>query len=162
MFAAANAIDTLIVGSGTEVRLPPKALREASVRAVHVVLDVMQTGPAIRTYNIMMGERRRVCGADWWRRERGRRAGGCRAFLRRRGTHMILRAMPRPCSCLQPSARALLAIYAFNVEITRVREQVSQPLPGEIRMQWWTDMLAGAGHGGVEGNPVAAELLLAI
>lgn len=29
-------------------------------------------------------------------------------------------------------------------------------------MQWWTDMLAGAGHGGVEGNPVAAELLLVI
>jgi phytoene synthase len=58
--------------------------------------------------------------------------------------------------------RALLALYAFNVEISRVREQVSQPLPGEIRMQWWTDMLAGAGHGGVEGNPVAAELLLVI
>ena len=38
----------------------------------------------------------------------------------------------------------------------------SQPLPGEIRLQWWTDMLAGAGHGGVEGNPVAAELMLAI
>jgi phytoene synthase len=58
--------------------------------------------------------------------------------------------------------RALLAIYAFNVEISRVREQVSQPLPGEMRLQWWTDMLAGAGHGGVEGNPVAAELMLAI
>ena len=58
--------------------------------------------------------------------------------------------------------RALLAIYAFNVEISRVREQVSQPLPGEMRLQWWTDMLAGAEHGGVEGNPVAAELLLAI
>jgi 15-cis-phytoene synthase len=58
--------------------------------------------------------------------------------------------------------RALLALYAFNIEISRVREQVSQPLPGEIRLQWWTDMLAGAGHGGVEGNPVAAELKLAI
>jgi phytoene synthase len=43
-----------------------------------------------------------------------------------------------------------------------VREQVSQPLPGEMRLQWWTDMLAGAGHGGIEGNPVAAELLVAI
>jgi phytoene synthase len=58
--------------------------------------------------------------------------------------------------------RALLAIYAFNVEISRVREQVSQPLPGEMRLQWWTDMLAGEGHGGIEGNPVAAELKLAI
>jgi 15-cis-phytoene synthase len=58
--------------------------------------------------------------------------------------------------------RALLAIYAFNVEISRVREQVSQPLPGEMRLQWWSDMLAGSGHGGIEGNPVAAELKLAI
>ncbi len=58
--------------------------------------------------------------------------------------------------------RALWALYAFNVEISRVHVQVSQPLPGEIRLQWWTDVLAGTGHGGVEGNPVAAELLLAI
>ena len=58
--------------------------------------------------------------------------------------------------------RALLAVYAFNVEISRVRELVSQPLPGEMRLQWWTDMLTGAGHGGIEGNPVAAELKLAI
>lgn len=58
--------------------------------------------------------------------------------------------------------RALLALYAFNAEISRVREQVTQPLPGEIRLQWWTDMLAGTGQGGVEGNPVAAELLMTI
>jgi phytoene synthase len=31
-----------------------------------------------------------------------------------------------------------------------------------MRLQWWTDLLAGAGHGGVEGNPVAAELMRAI
>ena len=58
--------------------------------------------------------------------------------------------------------RALLALYAFNVEISRVRDTVSQALPGEIRLQWWRDMLEGTGHGGVEGNPVAAELLRAI
>jgi phytoene synthase len=58
--------------------------------------------------------------------------------------------------------RALLALYAFNVEIVRVRDQVSQPLPGEIRLQWWTDMLLGHVHGSAEGNPVAAELLRAI
>jgi len=58
--------------------------------------------------------------------------------------------------------RALVAIYAFNVEISRVRDHVSQPLPGEMRLQWWTDTLTGTGHGGVEGNPVAAELLRVI
>jgi len=58
--------------------------------------------------------------------------------------------------------RPLLALYAFNVEVSRVHEQVTQPLPGEVRLQWWTDMLLGAGHGGVEGNPVASELLRVI
>jgi len=62
----------------------------------------------------------------------------------------------------QVQRRALLSVYAFNVEISRVREQVSQPLPGEIRLQWWTDMLEGARHGEAEGNPVAAELLQTI
>ncbi len=58
--------------------------------------------------------------------------------------------------------RALLALYAFNVEITRVREQVTQALPGEIRLQWWTDMLDGHAHGSAEANPVAAELMQVI
>jgi len=62
VFAAADGIDTLIIGTGTEVWLPPAALREA-LRAVKVVLDPMQTGPAVRTYNIMIGERRRVAAA---------------------------------------------------------------------------------------------------
>ena len=62
VFAAANGIDTLIVGTGTDVWVAPNRLREA-LRAVHVGLDAMQTGPAIRTYNIMVGERRRVAAA---------------------------------------------------------------------------------------------------
>ena len=62
VFAAADGIDTLIVGTGTGVWLPPSELREA-LRAVKVVLDTMQTGPAVRTYNIMIGERRRVAAA---------------------------------------------------------------------------------------------------
>ena len=62
VFAAANGIDTLIVGTGTNVWLAPPTLRSA-LRKVGVVLDPMQTGPAIRTYNIMIGERRRVAAA---------------------------------------------------------------------------------------------------
>src|SRR5246127_237221 len=59
VFAAASGIDTLIIGAGTAVWRPPSQLREA-LRTVGIVLDAMQTGPAIRTYNIMIGERRRV------------------------------------------------------------------------------------------------------
>ena len=62
VFDAAGSIDTLIVGSGIGVWRPPSDLRQA-LRAVSIVLDAMQTGPAIRTYNIMMGERRRVAAA---------------------------------------------------------------------------------------------------
>ena len=62
VFAAAGSIDTLIIGTGTGVWLPPSDLRQA-LRRVSIVLDAMQTGPAIRTYNIMMGERRRVAAA---------------------------------------------------------------------------------------------------
>ena len=58
--------------------------------------------------------------------------------------------------------RPMLAIYAFNVEISRVRDQVSQPLPGQMRLQWWTDLLTGQDHGGIEGNPVVSELLWTI
>ena len=39
-----------------------RGLRER-FREVKVVIDAMQTGPAIRTYNIMIGERRRVAAA---------------------------------------------------------------------------------------------------
>ena len=82
-------------------------------------------------------------------------AGFCAELVR---THDFVRYAS---TLLVPAAerRALLALYAFNVEISRVRVQVSQPLPGEVRLQWWTDMLAGQGYGGIEGNPVAAELL---
>ena len=62
VFAAANSIDTLIVGTGAEVWLAPAQLR-AALRAAQVTLETMQTGPAVRTYNVMMGERRRVAAA---------------------------------------------------------------------------------------------------
>ncbi|WP_102958263.1 phytoene/squalene synthase family protein [Mangrovicella endophytica] len=58
----------------------------------------------------------------------------------------------------------LAALYAFNIETARVRAAVSQPLPGEIRLQWWRDRLAGteAAVEGSTGNPVADLLDVAI
>jgi phytoene synthase len=56
---------------------------------------------------------------------------------------------------------ALYALYAFNIEIARVRESIREPLAGEIRLQWWNDALAGKAAGDVEANPVAAALLTA-
>src|SRR5262249_19947316 len=57
---------------------------------------------------------------------------------------------------------ALFALYAFNVEIARVREVVHEPVAGEIRLQWWSDVLDDAGRGEVAAHPVAAALLATI
>lgn len=57
---------------------------------------------------------------------------------------------------------ALMALYAFHFELARVREVVRDPMPGEIRLQWWRDLLTGTGHGDVHGHPVADALLQTI
>jgi 15-cis-phytoene synthase len=53
----------------------------------------------------------------------------------------------------------LHALYAFASEIARVRAAAREPLPGEIRLQWWRDTIAGEAWGVVSANPVAAALL---
>jgi phytoene synthase len=64
---------------------------------------------------------------------------------------------------LAPKEReALTALYAFNADIASVRERAHDPAAGEIRLQWWTDALSGAGHGNVRGNPLADALLSVI
>ena len=55
--------------------------------------------------------------------------------------------------------RHLLALYAFNLDVARVREVVREALPGEVRLAWWREVIEGQGRGEVEGHPVAAALL---
>jgi phytoene synthase len=57
---------------------------------------------------------------------------------------------------------ALIALYAFNVEIARVREVIREAVAGEIRLQWWSDVFGGVGRGEVAAHPVAAALLASI
>lgn len=63
-----------------------------------------------------------------------------------------------------PEARraALAALYAFNLETARIRDIVSEPMPGEIRLQWWREVVSGERAGEGRGNPVAAALLDAV
>src|SRR4051812_14467659 len=58
----------------------------------------------------------------------------------------------------QKHRRALHALYAFNLEIAKIRETAREPMPGEIRLQWWRDVLGGAGRGDVAAHPVASAL----
>jgi len=54
---------------------------------------------------------------------------------------------------------ALLALYAFNYEIARVRETVTQPMLGQIRLQWWREVLDAAYAGApARQHPVAVPL----
>src|SRR6202047_3466328 len=60
-----------------------------------------------------------------------------------------------------PAARreALFALYAFNYEIARVRESVTEPMLGQIRLQWWRENIAAAFEGGpVSHHPVVEAL----
>jgi phytoene synthase len=64
-----------------------------------------------------------------------------------------------------PAARreALFALYAFNYEIARVRESVTQPMLGQIRLQWWRENIAAAFEGGpVRHHPVVEALTTVI
>lgn len=57
---------------------------------------------------------------------------------------------------------SLVALYAFACEVSRIRELVNEPMPGEIRLQWWHDAISGTQHGDVEHNPIAQALLQTI
>jgi phytoene synthase len=57
---------------------------------------------------------------------------------------------------------ALFALYAFNYEIARVREAVTQPMLGQIRLQWWREAVAAAYAGAQPRSHVVAEPLAAV
>jgi NADH dehydrogenase [ubiquinone] 1 alpha subcomplex assembly factor 6 len=64
-----------------------------------------------------------------------------------------------------PAARreALFALYAFNYEIARVRESVTHPTLGRIRLEWWRESIAAAYDGApVRRHPVAEAVTVVI
>ena len=62
VFAEADAIDLLLLGTGADIAAVPNALR-LRFREAGIGLEVMQTGAAARTYNILVGENRKVGAA---------------------------------------------------------------------------------------------------
>src|SRR5258708_39658912 len=79
----------------------------------------------------------------------------CEALVRAADKDWYLAGLFAPAA----ARRHLYALYAFACEIARVREAAREPLPGEIRLQWWRDALRGAARGEVPANPVAAALI---
>ncbi|KQM34953.1 phytoene/squalene synthase family protein [Agrobacterium cavarae] len=84
--------------------------------------------------------------------------GACLTMLRDMDRDRYLACLLAP----EDKRGDLAALYAFNAEIARIRDVVREPLPGEVRMQWWRDLLEGNPHGDSVGHPVAAALLNAI
>lgn len=78
----------------------------------------------------------------------------CLDILRRHDRERYLASLLLP-----PEARAdITVLYAFNAEISRLREIVSEPMPGEIRLQWWRDALLGERKSEAMGHPLARAL----
>lgn len=59
VFERAQALDLFLIGAGRDPYALPAALR-ARFRALSISVDCLGTGPAAQTYNILLGEKRRV------------------------------------------------------------------------------------------------------
>jgi len=68
------------------------------------------------------------------------------------------------CTQFAPAERRadLFALYAFNLEIAGVRESVSDPLVGQMRLKWWYDSLDAIVAGSPPRQPVAEPLAEAV
>jgi uncharacterized protein len=58
----AEGIDFLIIGTGPDIAFIPPALREP-LKQAGITVEGMATGAAARTYNVLVGEDRRVAAA---------------------------------------------------------------------------------------------------
>lgn len=61
-----------------------------------------------------------------------------------------------------PLREEIQALNAFSADVAQIRERVSEPMPGEIRLQYWTDLLSGNDHGQTNQNPLATGLMQTI
>jgi uncharacterized protein len=59
VLAQLEALDFFLIGTGKAPWIVPERLR-MRFRDAHVSVDAMTTGPAVRTYNVMLMENRRV------------------------------------------------------------------------------------------------------
>ena len=81
-------------------------------------------------------------------------AAYCAAQVRRHDPDRYLASLFAPAR----ARPALLALYAFDHEIGKVRHVVSQPMAGLIRLQWWRDALDGIEAGRPLAHPVVEAL----
>lgn len=54
---------------------------------------------------------------------------------------------------------AFAALLGYTAELKRIEALVSEPLPGEIRLQWWKEVISGERAGEASNHPVATKLI---
>ncbi len=62
VFAEGKDIDFLLLGTGVAMSRPPKPIIELFARQ-NMPLDFMSTGSAVRTYGVLLAEKRKVAAA---------------------------------------------------------------------------------------------------
>jgi uncharacterized protein len=62
IFAVADDLDLVLIGTGHHLVVLPDMLRQR-FRHLRLIADTMPTGAAVRTYNVLLAERRRVAAA---------------------------------------------------------------------------------------------------
>ncbi len=82
----------------------------------------------------------------------------CAELVRQRDYDRYLCGLFAP----EEARAALFALLAFNAEVARTREVVSEPILGHIRLQWWRDALEGIYVGKVLRHQVVQPLAQAI
>jgi uncharacterized protein len=62
VFAESEAIEVLLIGTGVDL-VPLTAALRSRLREVAIGAEVMATGPAVRTFNVLLAEGRAVAAA---------------------------------------------------------------------------------------------------
>lgn len=85
------------------------------------------------------------------------RLSACARQVRRYDNDRYLTALFAPYD----RREALFALAAFNLEIAKIREIVSEPMLGEIRLQWWREAIDEIAEGQVRKHKVVEPLAAA-
>lgn len=80
--------------------------------------------------------------------------GQCRQLVRYADRDRYLATLYAP----EIHRDALFAVYAFQSDLASIRDRAHEPMPGEIRLQWWREVLQGQRDGEAAAHPVAAAL----
>lgn len=82
----------------------------------------------------------------------------CADLVRRQDRERYLTALFAPAGRRED----LFALYAFNLEVAKTAEVVSEPMIGRIRLQWWREAIAGLYDGRPRTHAVIGPLARAV